>query len=382
MRILIGSVISIPPYSPGMAWNWMHHAVGLRELGHDVHYVEEVEPRWCLDSHGNPSPFEHSANRELFKSTMERFDFLGRACQVYDGGRATFGMSPDRLASLCRGADLLLNISGHVKSERLLAGVKRRVYVDQDPVYTQLWHAEYGKDLNFRGHDAFLTVGLNIGTPHTPIPDCGVRWHHALPPVVLRYWEPRIDPGCERFTTIASWGGFGDLCYRGEWYRSKYEEFRRFAALPGKVDQQFEVALRRHREDDEGVRLLRDNSWAVTEAARIAGLGDYQQYLARSRAEVGIAKNAYVRGRSGWFSDRSAHYLAAGKPVLAQSTGFESHLPTGKGLLAFATPEEAAAGIESINADYEGHCRAARALAEEYLDARKVLTKMLEDCTG
>src|SRR5262249_22226379 len=154
------------------------------------------------------------------------------------------------------------------------------------PVYTQLWCAEYGKDLNFGRHDVFVTVGLNIGTPHSDIPDCGVRWHHALPPVLLECWPFRIDPTCRRFTTIASWGGFGDLCYRGEWYRSKYEEFRRNAFLPRMTGQEFEVAMRRHREQDEGVRLLRDGGWAVTEAARIADLADYQEYIAGSRAEI------------------------------------------------------------------------------------------------
>jgi hypothetical protein len=311
---------------------------------------------------------------------MERFGFLGRAGQVYDGGEATFGMSLEEMAGVCRGADLLLNISGHVKTERLLAGVRRRVYVDQDPVYTQLWHAEYGQDLGFARHDTFVTVGLNIGTPHSPIPDCGLPWRHALPPVVPDLWPAHPTPAGARFTTIASWGGFGDLCYRGEWYRSKYEEFRRFAELPKKVGQEFEVALRRHREGDEGVRLLRDHGWAATAATRIASLDDYQGYIVRSRAEIGIAKNAYVKGRSGWFSDRSAHYLASGRPVLAQATGFERHLPTGRGLLAFGDLEEAAAGVERINRDYPGHCRAARAIAEEFLDYRKVLPKLLEGC--
>jgi hypothetical protein len=382
MRIIIGAVLSISPFSPGIAWTWMHHTVGLRRLGHDVYYVEEVGPRWCVDALGRPSAFEGSANRELFRATTERFGFGERACQLYNGGEATFGMSLNRLVEVCRGADLLLNISGHLKSEFLLAGVKRRAYFDQDPVYTQLWHAEYGKDLNFRGHDVFVTVGLNIGTPHTRIPDCGVRWCHALPPVVLDYWPPRDGPSCARFTTVASWGSFGDLCYRGEWYCSKYAEFRRFAELPRKTGQGFEAALRRHREDDEGVRLLWDNGWAVTEATRFADLSAYQGYIGRSRAEIGIAKGAYVRGRSGWFSDRAAHYLASGKPVLAQATGFERHLQTGRGLLAFDDLEGAAEGVAEINRDYPAHCRAARAIAEEFLDYRKVLPKLLEDCTA
>jgi hypothetical protein len=382
VRIILGSVISIPPYSPGIAWTWMQHAVGFQRLGHDVYYVEEVEPRWCLDAQGRPCPFSVSVNRELFRASMERFGFLEKACQIYNGGEATFGLSLDALAAVCRGAELLLNISGHVKNDLLLGTVQRRVYMDQDPVYTQLWHDEYGKDLNFQRHDVFLSVGLNIGTRHTPIPDCGVRWQHALPPVVLDYWPAGTDPSCPRFTTVASWGGFGDLCYRGEWYRSKYEEFTRFAELPRKARQEFEVALRRHRDGDERVQLLRDNGWAVTEAARIADLSRYQDYIARSRGEIGIAKNAYVKGRSGWFSDRTTHYLASGKPALVQATGFERCLPTGRGLLAFGNLEEAVAGVEAINQDYEGHCRAAREFAAEFLDYRKVLPKLLDACTA
>src|SRR5262249_36701740 len=198
--------------------------------------------------------------------------------------------------------------------------------------------------------------------------------------VVPDCWPVHPPAAGARFTTIASWGGFGDLCYRGEGYRSKYEEFRRFAALPGQGGPGVEVALRRHSEGDEGVRLLRDHGWHVTEAARIDDLAAYQGYIAGSRAEIGIAKNAYVRGRSGWFSDRSAHYLASGRPVLAQATGFERHLPTGRGLLAFADLEEAAAGVERIERDYPGHCRAAREIAEEFLDYRKVLPKLLDGC--
>src|SRR5436309_4299572 len=126
VRIVIGSVISIPPYAPGIAWTWMHHAVGLQRLGHDVYYVEEVEPRWCLDAEGRPCPFPDSVNRQLFRASMERFGFLEKACQVYNGGEATFGLSREALSAVCKGTDLLLNISGHVKSDRLLGDVRRR----------------------------------------------------------------------------------------------------------------------------------------------------------------------------------------------------------------------------------------------------------------
>ncbi len=313
---------------------------------------------------------------------MTRFGFMGRACQVYRGGEATFGMSLEELKAACRDADLLLNISGHIDLDLVLSGVRRRVYMDQDPVYTQLWLAEYGQSLGVEDHDAHVTVGLEIGTPRTPIPSGGVSWSHALPPVVLEHWPVSAPPADGRFTTIASWSGFGDVSYRGEWYRSKQQEFERFAPLPRRVDQEFEAALRRHDPDDSGVRSLRSNGWTLSEASRLADLSSYQDYIARSRAEIGIAKNAYVKGRSGWFSDRTAHYLASGRPALVQHTGLERHLPTGQGLLAFDSLEEALDGVERINRDPAAHGRAARQIAEDCLDYRKVLPRLLEDCSA
>lgn len=382
MKIIIGGVVSRYPYVPGSVWHRMHYAVGFQRLGHEVYYLEEVDPTRCVDAQSQPCQYEHSVNRALFQMTMSRFGLMDRACQLYNHGEATCGLAMDSLVALSKEADMLINMSGHVTTDVILGNVKRRVYVDQDPIYTQLWHAEYGKDLNFKRHDVFCSVGLNIGTPDSPIPDCGLEWHHLLPPVVLDYWPFRFDPSCQRVTTIASWSGYHDLCYRGQWYRSKYEEFKRFAGLPREVSQAFEVCLKSHREKDEDIRLLKDNGWALSDASDIADLDHYQQYIARSRGEIGIAKHAYVKGHSGWFSDRASHYLASGKPVLAQSTGFERHVPTGWGLLTFGDMEAAMAGIESINRDYEGHCRAARAFAEEWLDYRKVLPKMLAVCNA
>ena len=383
MRIIVAGVISLSPYAPGFAWNWLQLAVGLRRLGHEVYYVEDVEPSWCVDAAGQPCPLEHSVNRVLFRSSMEHFGFAGRACQIYDRGRAAVGLPLATLEQLANDTDLILNIAGHLKTESVLGRARRRVYVDQDPVYTQLWSAAYGKELGFAQHEVFLTVGLNIGTSRSPIPDCGLAWRHVLPAVVPDCWEAAVDPDCVPFTTIASWSGFGDLSYQGEVYQSKRAEFLRFAALPRLVEQQpFEVALRRHRDDDPAIGVLRSNGWRLTEATSLADLTSYQRYIARSRGELGIAKHAYVNGRSGWFSDRSAHYLVSGKPVLAQATGFEHHLPTGRGLLAFSTLEEARAGVEAINRDYAAHCHAARAFAEAYLDYRAILPGMLEACAA
>jgi len=382
VRVVLGAVVSIPPFSAGMAWNWMNLAVGLRRLGHEVIYVEEVEPSWCVDRHGRPCGFEDSLNRELFAGLVERFELGGRASQVYDRGAAAAGLAFDELLNAVRGADLLINMAGHVKAEEILDAVGRRAYVDQDPVFTQLWSSEYGADLGFDRHDSFFSVGLNIGTPHTEIPDCGRTWHHLLPPVVLDLWPARADPACERFTTVASWGSFRDVQHGGVWYGSKHREFERLAALPRLTRRQIEVALRRYEDDDPAIERLRSNGWAISDTAEVAGVDGYQDFIGRSRAEIGVAKHAYVAARSGWFSDRSAHYLACGKPVLAQSTGFERRLPTGSGLLAFSDVDGAAAGIEAIDRDYPAHCRAARELAAEHLDHRRVIPAMLERAAG
>jgi hypothetical protein len=382
MKIVLGGVLSRYPLVPGSVWHRLHYLLGLLKLGHDVYFVEELEPSWCVDAAGRRCPYEHSVNRVLFRDTLERFGLMDRACQVCNHGESTVGMSLAALVAVVREADLLLNMSGHVKSAFILESVRLRAYEDHDPVFTQLWCAEYGKDLNFSAHDVFFTRGTNIGTSFCPIPDCGVRWHPILPPVVPDCWPARPPPVGGPFTTIASWGGYSDLQFEGEWYRSKYAEFPRFTALPRAVGVPLEVVLKGHGPNDERVGQLRANGWQVAAAADVADLSAYQNFIARSRAEIGIAKNAYVKAHSGWFSERAAHYLASGRPVLHQSTGFERHLPTGEGLFAFNTVEDAVAGIEAIDRDYDRHCRAARELAAAYLDYRRVLPAILEACAA
>ena len=382
MKILVGAAISSPPYAPGKAWHRLHYIRGLQKLGHDVYFIEELDPTSCADAQGRQVNFELSLNQRLFVTAMEAFGLEGNACLIYNHGQATLGLSLESLTALSKNVDVLINWSGHVKTDCILNNVKRRIYLDQDPVYTQLWQEEYGVDLNFDSHDVFFSVGLNIGTPYTPIPDCGVEWHHTLPPVILEDWPFHIETSCRRFTTIASLVAYNDLCYQGEWYMSKHAGLNSLMKLPKMVTQEFEIALKWYNEEKPNLQFLTENGWHLADASKITNLSDYQNYIQASRGEIGIPQNAYVKGLSGWFSDRWSHYLASGKPVLAQSTGFERCVPTGRGLLTFTSVEEAAEGINMINQDYASHCRAARELAEEYLDYRKVLPKMLHVCTS
>ena len=379
LKVVLGAVISLAPFSAGIAWIWMQLAVGLRRLGHEVVYLEEIDPSWCVDRAGGACPPAGSVNAATFARVMRRFDLTGSAWQVDRHGQPVAG-TRQQLRRRLAGADLLINMAGHIRAESILEQVRRRVYVDQDPVYTQLWHAAYGKDIGLDRHDVFASVGLNIGTPATPIPTCGRSWQPVLPAVVCDLWPAGRPATGGRFTTIASWESFGDLRYRGRWYRGKQASFAHLADLPSRVpNQQFELALRRQHPDDE--RRARSHGWHVRQAGQVAGdLDAYRDYLASSRGEIGIAKQAYVTANSGWFSDRATHYLAASRPVIAQATGAEAHLPTGSGLLVFDTADGAASAVESVNSAYRAHCRAARELAREVFDYRIVLPDFLRAC--
>lgn len=379
MRIVFSAAMSTPPGIPGSIWHRLHYLLGFRDLGHDVYFIEETYPDACVDPAGAPAPFERSENVRIFTSIMRRFGFEDRAGLLYDGGRETHGLSFDHIARIVEDADLLINMSGHLSHRAVLEAPRCRMYLDEDPVYTQLWSAEYGVDLNFEHHDVFATCGLNIGTEGSPIPDCSIDWIHTLPPVCLPDgWEPP-DRATGSYTTVASWDVFGDVGYRGEWYGSRREELVRFAALPTLVDVPFEMMVKAYEHADEGMRsLLEDNGWRLGDARSIADLDSYRGYIRASRGEIGIAKNAYVKARSGWFSERSAEYLAAGRPVIAQSTGFESALPTGRGVMSFGSLQDAAEAVAKVESDLEGHARAAREVAETYLSHRRVLPELLE----
>jgi hypothetical protein len=382
MKIILGAALSIPPYSPGRAWHRLNYLLGLRRLGHEVYFVEELDPESCVDGRGEKTSLDRSVNRDLFRATLEPFGLMDRACLIYGQGEATFGLSLDSLNALSRTTDLLINWSGHIASDFILERVKRRLFLDQDPVLIQLWREGYGMDFNLHKHDVFMSTALNIGTPYTKISDLGVQWHHVLPPVVMEHWPFQIDISDRPFTTVATLSPFGDVFYAGERYGTKLDELRRLADLPRKVNADFEIAVKYYREEEPGLGFLKDAGWIISDAAKIASLSEYQSYISRSRGEIGIVQNAQVKAQSGWFSDRWSHYLASGRPVLTQATGFERWVPTGRGLLTFGSVEEAVEAIKMINRDYIGHCQAAREFAEEYLDYRKVLPPMLETCVA
>jgi hypothetical protein len=291
-------------------------------------------------------------------------------------GGDTLGLSRREVERRLDSSSLLLNVMGYLEDEDLLARPGLNAFLDIDPGFPQMWR-ELGLHDAFRGHDRFVTVGLRLGEPECLVPDCGLDWIPTLPPVVLDQW-PVVEGG-RAHTSVASWrGAFGPVVYRERTFGLRVHEFRKFFALPGRTGAEFELALEIDPADSGDIEELRRHGWALVSPAAVAADPiAYRDYVGASAAELMVAKNMYVDTAGGWFSDRSACYLASGKPVLAQETGFSSELPTGEGLIAFSDLEEAAAGVEEIAADHPRHAAAARELAEQHFDARRVLGRLL-----
>ena len=276
-------------------------------------------------------------------------------------------------------ADLLVNIGGHV-SDQAIEAAATRVYVDDDPGYTQFWQREGLINGRLAGHDFYFTFGTNIGRDGCPVPTNGINWRPLRPPVVLEKW-PTVMGRFDRFTTVASWrGGYGRVESNGHLYGQKAHEFRRFISLAERMPGRFEIALDIRLEDAVDKHLMESHGWHLVDPHQVAGTPyEFRKYVQRSGAEFSVAQGIYVETQCGWFSDRTTRYLASGKPVLVQDTGFSRDLPTGEGLLTFTSLDEAVEGAERIVSDYDRHARAAREIAEEYFDSDRVLRRMLEE---
>jgi hypothetical protein len=374
--VIAGSVAQKPRHG-GHTWVFLQYLLGFRRLGWDVLFLDRLDPAACTDAAGRPCPPEESVNVRFLRTLMDRFGLGGRYAVDCGGGRSV-GLSRAEVLERTGAAAFLLNVMGFLADAEVLARARRRVFLDIDPGFGQMWR-ELGLADPFRGHDAFVTIGENVGRPGCLAPTCGLDWVTTPQPVVLEHWPVARGEGGGAFTTVASWrGAYGPVEYRGEVFGLRVHEFRRFVELPRRTGREFRLALDIHPADAKDCELLRSNGWVLDDPRAVAGdPGAYREYVRTSRAEFMVAKNIYVRSRSGWFSDRSICYLASGRPVLTQDTGLAGLYPSGEGLLLFRTPEEAAAGVEAIAADYPRHARAARAIAAAYFDSDKVLGRLL-----
>lgn len=373
MKIVFAGIIARYPFG-GVTWCSLMYLLGLRTLGHEVLYIEDTGE--CVyDPERDEIVTDPSYGTRYIHRALEPFGLGDRWSFVnYDG--TYHGLDRQAVRAWCADADLFVNLSGgswHWRDE--YARIPRKVFVDSDPVFTQLaiakgepWYVEF-----FQRFDRLFTFGANIGTPACDVPTSGLTWHPTWQPVLTELWRTDAPPCRDRYTSVMTWRTESFTDVDG----NKDREFARFLDVPARTSARFQLAV------NGPMELLAEHGWSPVDGMSVSrSPDDYRDFIQGSRAEFGVAKHAYVARRSGWFSDRTECYLAAGRPALVQDTGWSAHLPSGTGLLAFSTPDEALDGLERLERDYALHARRAGEIARECFDASRVLPPFLEVACG
>jgi len=374
--IVLGYIVRAP--LGGLAWHHLQYVMGLTQLGHDVFFVEDSDDYpCCYDPVRNIKGKDPTLGLRFAKRTFDSVE-LGDRWAYYDAHTSNWlGPCGDRILDICAAADLLLNLSGMNPLRPWLMGIPVRCLIDTDPVFMQIRHLTDPEAWNLAlQHTAFFSFGENIGQAMSSIPDDGLPWQVTRQPVVLEAWQSTPGPSKGMFSTVMLWDSYQARDYNGRRYGLKSDSFGPYMDLPEKAGPIFELAVG---SPSAPGPVLAGKGWAVRDPREpTRDLWTYQGYIRRSKAEFSVAKHGYVVSCSGWFSERSAVYLASGRPVLVQDTGFSEWLETGNGVIPFNTLDDALAGIEAINSRYEFHCRSARAVAEAFFDAKNVLPRLIE----
>jgi hypothetical protein len=362
----------------GLVWHHLQYVTGLLALGHEVFFVEDSDDYpSCYDPARGVVDGDPSYGLRFAADVFE-WAGVGARWAYYDSARREWlGAGAGRARSFCETADLVLNLSGVNPLRPWLDRVPARALVDTDPVFTQIRHLSDPAAMELAlGHTAFFTYGENVGRPGCSTPDDGLPWVPTRQPVVLDAWEVTPGPSEGRFTTVMQWDSYAAGTIGGRTFGMKSASFEPYLDLPSATGEALELAVG---SASAPRALLRRHGWRVrnplvpTRTAR-----SYQRYLRASKGEFSVAKHGYAVSRCGWFSERTAAYLASGRPAVVQDTGFSERLECGLGVLAFATPDEAAAALDDVSAAYTQHCAAARDVAHAYFDARIVLPVLVE----
>lgn len=377
MNIIFAGSIGRFPVG-GHAWVDMQYLLGLRALGHEVFYLEECGPEsWVYNWETEQITTELDYPTTYLRNCLTEIGFETR--WIYRAGEQSAGMKVADFVDVCSQAELLIVRACPITLWRPeYDWPERRIYIDSDPGFTQIRLINGDAHLNhtIERCDRLFTVGQCVGTEGCLVPTGGKHWLKMLPPVFLPNWSVVEDKQATHFTAVSQWRSYDEVIYEGISYGNKDKEFPKFLNIPKLSQQRFRIALTGSYTVPEP--FIQHNWEVVLGWAASLTPESYQQFIQNSRAEFGVAKQGYVALRSGWFSDRSACYLASGRPILVQDTGIGESLPLGKGVLTFSKPSEAMEGIESINADYEQHCYAARRIAEQYFATNCVLPAILQ----
>ena len=366
----------------GVTFQFLHYLIALRRLGYDVYYIED-SARWVYDPKLNDLSPDPTGNLAAIVPTLEAHGFADRWAfrGKYPDGK-TYGMSDAQIDALYRDADAFLNVTGAQELRDEHMQVKRRLYVESDPFASQVKVAkgDAGMIRTLQAHDTLFTFGENIGASDCGIPmDARFKWLPTRQPVLLDLWPVAEPKAGAAFNTITTWHNKGkNIEWRGDtWYWTKDREFEKFIDLPKRRPHvRFELAAGVNAEVRD---LLTRNAWRLADSIGVStSIESYRDYIRDSHGEFTVARDQYVRPNTGWFSDRTACYLAAGRPVITQETGFSKFYGGGKGLFGFKTMEDILVAVDAIESDYEGNCCAAREVAGEFFAAEKVVGSLME----
>ncbi|HTL58881.1 MAG TPA: hypothetical protein VL361_24555 [Candidatus Limnocylindrales bacterium] len=379
-KIIVFGILFWYPLA-GVTYQFLHYLLALRRLGYDPYYIED-SGRWIYDPELNDLSPDVTGNLRAVVPVLESYGFSGHWAfrGNYPGG-GCYGLSDAKIKALYREADAFLNVTGAQELREEHLACRRRIYVETDPVAAQVNVAKGDRRTisTLGAHDTLFSFGLNFGATDCLVPLQKFQWLPTCQPIALDLWENSLPalPNGSAHNTIATWKNSGkDLIYNGQrYYWSKHREFLKFLNLPLQRNVPFELAAG---VDKKTRRSLEKNGWQIVDSIRVSrDIDRYRNYICNARGEFTVAKDQNIRLRSGWFSDRSACYLAASRPVITQDTGFGSYLPTGKGLFAFRNMQDILAAVDEVERDYIGNCKAAREIASEHFAAEKVLNKLM-----
>jgi hypothetical protein len=373
--IVLGYIIRAP--LGGLAWHHLQFVAGLARLGHDVLFIEDSDdyPSCVhLECDVNDDPSEGLAFAE---NAFERLGIAERFA-YYDAPRQEWlGPAAHIAQGFCVDAEVVLNISGVNPVRPWWRSIPIRILIDTDPAFLQVRHLQSDAARALaNAHNVFFTFGEKFGDTDCSIPDDGFPWRPTRQPVLLDAWPVTPASRDQPFTTVMQWDSYESLNHQGRRYAMKSESFRQFCDLPRRCNVPLLLGIggKSHSAHTDPTA----QGWRVRNAIEFTrDPWQYQHFIQQSAGEFSVAKQGYVASNSGWFSERSANYLASGRPVVLQDTGFSDVLPTGEGLLAFTTPEEAVTCLQRVQRDLERHSCAARAIAAEYFDSSKILSDLL-----
>jgi hypothetical protein len=376
LRIFVSGAIASTPYQGGATWAVLQYILGFRKLGHEVYFIEPIKES---DLRPIGTNLSQSVNVAYFEQKVSKtFNLKENSALLLSETHETIGISYDRLKLIAKDTDVHINISGMLKDEELTVNIPHRVYLDLDPAFNQLWYTAENIDVSYGTHTHFVTIGLLIGQNGCNIPTCGKSWITTLQPIVLDFWPKVEEITYNGLTTIGNWRSYGSIEYKNIFYGQKAHSLRQFIKLPSLTKEPCILAYAIHPAEEKDLNLLNTNGWhMLNPSSLVSDPISYMKFIQGSKAELGITKSGYVAAHCGWFSDRSICYLASGRPVIAQETGFSNFIPKGEGLWAFETIDDILSSIELINTNYKSQAHAARSIAEIYFDSNKVLSNLL-----